>query len=52
MKVDIVEKLKEVLKSEYEINNKEEFEAVVGNFVGINLGIFTEPLLERSADNE
>lgn len=48
----MVEKLKEVLKSEYGINSKEEFEAAVGNFAGINLGIFTEPLPERRADSE
>lgn len=48
----MVEKLKEVLKSEYGINNKEEFEAAVRNFAGINLGIFTQPLLERSAESE
>ena len=46
------EKLKEVLKSEYGINNKEEFEAAVRNFAGINLGIFTQPLPERSAESE
>lgn len=48
----MVEKLKEVLKSEYGINDKEEFEAAVRNFAGINLGIFTQPLLERSAESE
>ena len=48
----MVEKLKEVLKSEYGINDKEEFEAAVRNFAGINLGIFTQPLPERSAARE
>ena len=48
----MVEKLKEVLKSEYGINDKEEFEAAVRNFAGINLGIFTQPLSERSAESE
>lgn len=48
----MVEKLKEVLKSEYGINNTEEFEAAVRNFTGINLGIFTQPLPERSAESE
>ena len=48
----MVEKLKEVLKSEYGINNKEEFEAAVRNFAGINLGIFTQPLPEWSAESE
>ena len=48
----MVEKLKEVLKSEYGINDKEEFEAAVRNFAGINLGIFTQPLPEGSAESE
>ena len=48
----MVEKLKEVLKSEYGINDKEEFEAAVRNFAGINLGIFTQPLPERRAESE
>lgn len=48
----MVEKLKEVLKSEYGINNTEEFEAAVRNFAGINLGIFTQPLPERSTESE
>ena len=48
----MVEKLKEVLKSEYGINDKEEFEAAVRNFAGINLVIFTQPLPERSAESE
>ena len=48
----MVEKLKEVLKSEYGINDKEEFEAAVRNFAGINLGIFTQPFPERSAESE
>lgn len=47
-----MEKLKEVLKSEYGINNTEEFEAAVKDFAGINLGIFTQPLPERSAESE
>ncbi len=52
MKVDIVKKMKEILKSEYGINDKEEFEAAVKNFAGINIGIFTEPFPERSTDSE
>lgn len=48
----MVEKLKEVLKSEYVINDIEEFEAAVRDFAGINLGIFTQPLPERGADSE
>lgn len=47
-----MEKLKEVLKSEYGIKNTEEFEAAVRNFAGINLGIFTQPLPERGAESE
>ncbi len=48
IQVDIIERLKEALKSEYGIENKEEFDEAVKNFAGINLGIFTEPLPERS----
>lgn len=47
-----MEKLKEVLKSEYGINDKEEFEAAVRNFAGINLGIFTQPLPESEYQKE
>ena len=41
-------KLREILKTEYGINNDEEFEAAVEKSAGINLGIFTNPLNERS----
>ncbi len=44
--VDMAEKLKEVLKNEYGINGKDEFEVALRNFEGINLGIFTMPFPE------
>lgn len=45
-------KLKEILKREYGIKNEEEFDAAVKKSAGINLGIFTMPLIERSAIGE
>ncbi len=39
--------LKEILKTEYGINNEREFYAAVKKSVGINIGIFTMPLVER-----
>lgn len=45
-------KLKEILRKEYGINNAEEFDAAVKKSAGINLGIFTMPLIERSAIGE
>ena len=44
--MDMAEKLKEVLKNEYGINGKDEFEVALRNFEGINLGIFTMPFPE------
>lgn len=41
-------KMKEILKSEYGISNEKEFNAAVSKMAGINLGIFTMPLAERS----
>lgn len=41
--------MKEILKSEYGISNEKEFNAAVSKMAGINLGIFTMPLAERSA---
>lgn len=43
-----VSKLKEILKTEYGIKDEKEFDAAVSNSAGINLGIFTIPLVERS----
>lgn len=41
-------KMKEILRSEYGISNEKEFNAAVSKMAGINLGIFTMPLVERS----
>lgn len=41
-------KMKEILRSEYGISNEKEFNAAVSKMAGINLGIFTMPLAERS----
>ena len=45
-------KMKEILKSEYGISNEKEFNAAVSKMTGINLGIFTMPLAERSVAAE
>ncbi len=45
-------KMKEILKSEYGIGNEKEFCEAVSKMAGINLGIFTMPLTERSADEQ
>lgn len=45
-------KLKEILKREYGIDNAEELDAAVKKSAGINLGIFTMPLGERSCISE
>lgn len=41
-------KMKEILKTEYGICDEAEFNAAVSKSAGINLGIFTMPLTERS----
>lgn len=46
------EKLWEILRREYGINNEEEFDAAVDRSPGINLGIFTMPLAGRSEVRE
>ena len=43
--------MKEILKREYGIRNDDEFNAAVSKSAGINLGIFTLPLAERSVIN-
>lgn len=43
-----VAKIKEILKIEYGICNESEFNEAVSKSAGINLGIFTMPLTERS----
>lgn len=45
-------KMKEILKREYGISNEKEFEAAVSKMTGINLGIFTMPLSERSVTSD
>lgn len=45
-------KMKEILKSEYGIGNEKEFCEAVSKMAGINLGIFTMPLTERSAGEQ
>jgi len=47
-----VEKIRNILKTEYGIKNDEEFKAAVEDFPGINIGIFTMPLLERNGSSE
>ena len=41
-----------ILKKEYGICSQEEFDAAVQKSAGINIGIFTMPLFERSEDIE
>lgn len=50
--MDRVEKLKKILRTEYGINNSQEFETALQNFKGINIGIFTTPLSEKGSDEE
>lgn len=45
-------KLREILKTEYGIKSKKEFDAAVRKSSGINLGIFTIPFSERSETGE
>lgn len=45
-------KLREILRKEYGIKTDEEFNAAVEKSAGINLGIFTTPLIGRSVGNE
>lgn len=41
-----VETMLEVLKKDFGINNREEFEAACKNFKGLDIGIFTTPIGE------
>jgi hypothetical protein len=41
--MDIVERLKEVLKEDYGINNQKELEDAINKFKGLDIGIFTQP---------
>lgn len=45
-------KLREILKTEYGIENEIEFDAAVKKMSGINLGVFTMPLIGRSEADE
>ncbi len=40
-------KLREVLKTQYGIKDDSEFDAAVEKSSGVNLGLFTMPLMER-----
>ena len=44
-------KLKEILKTQYGINNEEEFNVAVEKSLGVNIGIFSMPL-SRGCKNE
>lgn len=44
--------MKEILKTEYGISNEKELNVAVSKSAGINLGIFTMPLKERSVGCE
>lgn len=46
------EKLKEILKKEYGINDEKEFDAAVKNSQGINIGLFTVSFGERRENCE
>lgn len=41
-----VEAMLEVLKRDFGINNREEFETACKNFAGLDIGIFTTPVGE------
>ena len=45
-------RMKEILKSEYGISNEKEVNETVSKMDGINLGIFTMPLAERSVTSD
>lgn len=42
------EKIKQILKEEYNINNQEEFEKAIEESPGIDIGIFVAPLDKKS----
>ena len=46
------ERIWHILKTEYGIENDEEFEAAAEGCRGIDIGLFTMPLLERSKTSE
>ena len=43
-------KLREILKTQYGIKDDSEFNTAVEKTSGVNLGMFTMPLMERSRD--
>ena len=45
-------KLREILRTEYGISNEKEFDEAVKQFDGIDIGIFSMPLSERSTRSE
>ena len=47
-----VARLKEILRQQYGINSESEFNMAVEKSKGINIGLFTKPLGERSNDCE
>ena len=50
--MDIVEKLKEVLKEDYGISNQEELEDAISKSKGLDIGIFTQPFKNELATNK
>ena len=50
--MDIVERLKAVLKDVYGINNQEELEDAISKSKGLDIGIFTQPLKNEAAINK
>ena len=50
--MDIVERLKEVLKDDYGINNQEELEDAISKSKGLDIGIFTQPLKNEAVINK
>lgn len=43
-------KLREILKTQYGIKDDSEFNAAVEKSPGVNLGLFTMPMVERGRD--
>ena len=50
--MDIVERLKKVLKDDYGINNQKELEDAINKFKGLDIGIFTQPFKNEVVTNE
>lgn len=45
-------KMREILRTEYGISNEIEFDAAVRKSPGINIGIFSTPLIGKGVENE